>query len=239
MFPEIQFEIYGYDVADHGVQAKDFFSKTIAWCQQQCPSVKWEDRLKLITQDLSWPFESDFFDFVISNQVLEHVWDHQFFFLEHSCVLKKGGLGAHLFPLKHYIYEGHLLIPFVHRISDWHLLKNYIKFMSKIGFDKYRKGKVSLDEFSELHADFMTFYTNYLSYSELMAIIKRAQLRPSLKYTADYCKHKLRQIFKREVQINLGGYKRSGLINSPTNHSLKYVSCITLLAEKLNTYDRT
>lgn len=238
LFPEMEFEIYGYDVADHGVQAKDFFSKTLAWCEHQCPNVRWEERLKLITHDQSWPFESSFFDFVISNQVLEHVWDHQFFFSEHSRVLKKGGSGAHLFPLKHYIYEGHLLIPFVHRISDWNLLKTYIKFTSKIGLGKYQKGQVSLDEFSERHADYMTFYTNYLSYSELMAVIKQAQLRPSLKYTADFYKHKLRQIFKREVRINLGGHTRSGLIYSLTNHSLKYVSGITLLVEKLNTYNR-
>lgn len=30
-FPEIEFEIYGFDVADHGVQAKDFFNETVAW----------------------------------------------------------------------------------------------------------------------------------------------------------------------------------------------------------------
>lgn len=238
LFPEVEFEIYGYDVADHGVQAKDFFSKTLALCEQQCPNVLWEERLKLITHDQGWPFELSFFDFVISNQVLEHVWDHQHFFSEHSRVLKKGGCGAHLFPLKHYVYEGHLLIPFVHRIADWHLLKTYIKFMSQIGFGKYQKGKVSLDDFSERHADYMTFYTNYLTYSELMAVVKQAQLRPSLKYTADFYWQKLRQVFKREALIDLGQYMRSGILYSLANHSLKYVSGITLFVEKENTYGR-
>jgi len=238
LFPKIGFEIYGYDVADHGVQAKDFFQKTIAWCEQHCPDVRWEERLKLITHDQSWPFESSFFDFVLSNQVLEHVWNHQHFFSEHSRVLKKGGGGAHLFPLKHYVYEGHLHIPFVHRISDWYLLRSYIKFMNKIGIGAYRAGKSSIDEYSERHADYMTFYTNYLSYSELMTIVKQAQLRPSLKYTADYYLHKLRQVFKRKVLIDLGRNKRSGMLYLLTNHSLKYVSCITLFVEKENTYNR-
>jgi SAM-dependent methyltransferase len=238
LFPDMVFEVYGYDVGDHGVQAKDFFSKTLAWCEQQCPDVRWEERLKLITHDQSWPFESGFFDYVISNQVLEHVWDHHHFFMEHSRVLKKGGCGVHLFPLKHYIYEGHLLIPFVHRISDWFLLKTYIKFMSKIGIGKYQKGQVSLEEFSERHADYMTFYTNYLSYSELMAVVKQAQLRPSLKYTADFYWHKLRQVFKCEVCIDLGYQRRTGILYSLTNHGLKFVSGITLFVEKENTYAR-
>ena len=238
LFPKVEFEIHGYDVADHGVQAKDYFSKTLAYCKLYCPDVRWEDRLKLITHDQSWPFQSSFFEFVISNQVLEHVWDHQHFFSEHRRVLKKGGCGAHLFPLKHYVYEGHLLMPFVHRISDWYLLKSYIKFMSKIGIGAYQAGQGSIDEYSERHADYMTFYTNYLSYSELMTVVKQAQLRPSLKYTADYYLHKLRQVFKRKVRIDLGRHKRSGLFYSLTNHSLKYVSGITLLVEKENTYNR-
>ncbi|MEQ1527274.1 MAG: class I SAM-dependent methyltransferase [Gallionella sp.] len=238
LFPNVVFEIHGYDVADHGVQAKDYFSKTLSWCKQHSPDVQWEDRLKLITHDQSWPFESSFFDFVLSNQVLEHVWDHQHFFSEHSRVLKKGGSGVHLFPLKHYIYEGHLLIPFVHRISDWYLLKTYIKLMNKIGIGAYQKGQVSLEEYSEKHADYMTFYTNYLSYSELMRIVKQAQLRPSLKYTVDYYLHKLRQVFKRNVLLDLGWHKRTGLLYSFTNHGLKYVSGITLFVEKENTYTR-
>ena len=100
LFPNLEFEIYGFDVADHGVQAKDYFSKTLAWCVQYCPDVQWDDRLKLITHYQSWPFESSFFDFVLSNQVLEHVWDHQFFFSEHYRVLKAGWGGANKFTFK-------------------------------------------------------------------------------------------------------------------------------------------
>lgn len=193
LFPKVEFHIHGYDVADHGVQAKDYFQKTLAWCEQHCPDVRWEERLRLITHDQNWPFESSFFDFVLSNQVLEHVWDHDHFFRENYRVLKKGGCGAHLFPLKHYIWEGHLLIPFVHRISDWFALESYICFMSKLGFGKFREQKdtFSIDEFSEKHADYMTFFTNYLSHSELMTIVKQSRLRPSLKYTADFYLHKL------------------------------------------------
>jgi SAM-dependent methyltransferase len=238
LFKELEFEIYGYDVADHDVQAHDFFSSTCAWCEDQCPEVPWKDRLKLIRHDEKWPFNSCFFDFVISNQVLEHVLDHRHFFGENNRVLKEKGAGVHLFPLKHYIYEGHLLLPFVHRILDWDCLNTYIYFMNKFGFGKYRteSSKTSLEVYSERHADYMTFCTNYLSHSELLSIVKQLRLRPSLKYTSDFYRHKLRQIFKKKYVIELKN-SRSGLFWWFVNHFLKYVSCITLFVVKDNIYE--
>jgi SAM-dependent methyltransferase len=236
MFPEKAIEIHGYDVGDHGVQVKDFFSATLAWCKAHCPDVPWEERLKLIRHDEEWPFESGFFDLVISNQVLEHVWDHKQFFSENYRVLKEGGSGVHLFPLKNYVYEGHLLLPFVHRIADWHFLKSYIALLSRIGLGKYRNMKnMSLDEYSERHADYMTFYTNYLGYTELMTIVKQCRLRPSLKYTPYFYLHKLRSIFGNKSIIDPRKY-RSGMLCGLVNHVLKYVSSITLFVVKENTY---
>lgn len=165
--------------------------------------------------------------------MLEHVWDHQRFFSEHVRALKQGGCGEHLFPLKHYIYEEHLLIPFVHRVSDWYFLKAYIRLMRKLGFGKYRKHKnIGIDELSEMHADCMTFFTNYLSHSELMAIVKKSQLRPFLRYTVNFYMHKLKQLFGREMIIDLGQCRRSGLAYWFGNHCLKYVLSITLFVEK-------
>ena len=238
LFPALQFEIHGYDVADHGVQAGNYFSGTLAWCEQHCPHVRWEERLKLISHEQSWPFEAGYFDYVVSNQVLEHVWDHPKFFAEHYRVLKAGGRGAHLFPLKHYIHEGHLLMPFVHRISDWFFLKTYISFMSRLGIGKFRGQKQTcIDDYAERHADYMTFYTNYLSYAELMAIVKQSRLRPSLRYTVDFYLHKLRQLLRREMIVDLGQRKHSGLAYLFGNHCLKYVSSITLFVEKRNAYN--
>lgn len=239
LFPELEFELHGYDVADHGVQAQDYFAATIAWCKQICPAVPWETRLKLITQDEAWPFDSGRFDFVISNQVLEHVWDHRHFFFEHARVLREGGCGAHLFPLQHCVYEGHLLIPFAHRIADWYLLRGYVRLMSKLGFGKYhRRNGTSLDEFSERHADYITFFTNYLSHSELMAIVKKSCLRPSLKYTVDFYRHKVRQLLRRDMVLDMGVRRRIGLGFWFACHLLKYVSSVTLFVENRNTYRR-
>ena len=240
LFPELRFEIYGYDVGDHGVQEADFFSGTLAWCRDHCPEVPWHDRMKMIRQDQRWPFQNDFFDFVISNQVLEHVNNHSHFFHEHHRVLKSNGAGVHLFPLKHYVYEGHLLLPFVHRISDWYLLKIYIKFFSKVGLGKFRKrGQESINEFSERHADYMTFYVNYLSKGELFKIVKNAQMRASLQYTPRFYLYKLRSLFGHSRGIDLSG-KTPGFLSCILTIILKYISSITLFIEKkihISAYD--
>jgi ubiquinone/menaquinone biosynthesis C-methylase UbiE len=237
IFPELRFEIYGYDVGDYSFQAADVFLDMLVWCRDHCPEVPWHDRMKLIRPDQPWPFQNDFFDFVISNQVLEHVNDHSYFFHEHYRVLKSKGAGVHLFPLKHYVYEGHLLLPFVHRISDWNFLKFYIKLLSKVGLGKYSKeGPWSIEEFSEMHADFMTFYVNYISKGELFKIVKNAQMRPSLQYTRDFYLHKIRNLFVDSQVIELRWGQTSGFSYWLLNNILKYISSITLFVEKENTY---
>ncbi len=55
-----------------------------------------------------WPYTDHSVDVMISNQVLEHVSDAQFFFAETSRCLKLDGVAIHLFPLKNVIWEGHL-----------------------------------------------------------------------------------------------------------------------------------
>ncbi|MDD9893609.1 MAG: class I SAM-dependent methyltransferase, partial [Gammaproteobacteria bacterium] len=71
--PNVKIEFYGYDVVDHGVQTNSFESKTLKFLEKECPEVNWAANLRFISANDSWPFESDFFDFVVSNQVLEHV----------------------------------------------------------------------------------------------------------------------------------------------------------------------
>lgn len=239
LFPGLRFEIYGYDVGDHGVQPDNFIIKTLDWCCGRFPEIPWRDRFKLILQDQQWPYENDFFDFVISNQVLEHVLNHDHFFSEHYRVLKCHGSGVHLFPLKHYVYEGHLLLPFVHRISDWNLLKSYIRLLSRAGLGKYSKrGPVSIEDFSEKHADYMTFRVNYLKKGELFEKVRRAQLRPSLKYTSDFYFHKLRSVLGLGQAVDLKGKRDSGFSCWLLSNIFKYISSITLFVEKENTYRR-
>src|SRR5688572_26245913 len=119
LHPGNKIDIYGFDVLDHGVQPREFMARTIAKLTATCPGIDWPERVAAIKLGDAWPFANDFFDVVISNQVLEHVSEPERFFRDHFRVLAPGGHAFHLFPLKHYVYEGHLLLPWVHRIRSW------------------------------------------------------------------------------------------------------------------------
>ena len=98
-------EVYGFDVRDHGVQADGFMDATLANLAAAHREVPWAARMSSITQADAWPYEDASFDVVLSNQVMEHVADHDRVFAETNRVLRDGGYAVHLFPLKHCVWD--------------------------------------------------------------------------------------------------------------------------------------
>lgn len=237
--PTMTFEIYGFDVKDHGVQRNGFLNNTVSYLSGRFPNVQWAERIATISTNEPWPYPNDFFHVVVSNQVLEHINDHDKFFSEIHQVLSGNGYSVHLFPLKSYIYEGHLLLPFVHRIMNYDLLVKYIRYLSRLGLGKFRSHQrefgVSLDEYCEAHADYMHHFTNYISYREALKFGKKNGLRTSFKYTREFYLRKLRYLLKSK---NSYEYKqdRSSFYDWVSLIVLKYVSSVTLFLEKKQTY---
>lgn len=231
-------ELFGFDVVDHGVQAQGFIERTVTALEHSAPDVPWRHRISAIRQADAWPYEDATFDFVVSNQVLEHVADHDRFFAELARVLKPGGFSAHLFPLKHYVYEGHLLLPWVHRIGDFELLRWYISALSAVGLGKFpehrRTTGVSRAEFSERHADYMLHFTHYRSAHDFKALTKRHGLRLSFRYTKDFYTSKLRAMAGRPVRVPY--VRQTPVMEWASATVLRYVSCVTLFLEKKQTY---
>lgn len=239
--PGRTFEVYGFDVGDHGVQAAGFMHASIEGLTARFPDVSWAERIGLLKDQEPWPYPDGFFDVVVSNQVGEHVTNHDLFFGEIRRTLKDGGFSAHLFPLRHYVYEGHLHLPWVHRIGDHDLLRAYIKALSVIGLGKYRQirarmgGDVDLDVFAERHADYMYFFTNYLGSRDVFALGKRHRLRTSFRYTQDFYFRKLRAMLGRRPVFT---YRpaRSAVGAACWFFLLKHVSSVTVFLEKRETY---
>lgn len=233
------FELFGFDVTDHGVQGAGFMDRTHASLSQQWPSIDWAQRLRVIGASQSWPFDSGQFDAVVSNQVLEHVHDHRHFFSECWRVLKDGGVSFHLFPLKHYIYEGHLNLPWVHRIRSHDLRTAYIAFLSRVGLGKFREARrktgVTLEDFAAAHADYMAFWTNYLSESEMLDCARSVGFRASFRYTPEFYEQKLRRVLARETKDLYEDSSRS-FWDSTATKLLRYVSSVTLTLIKKNAY---
>jgi SAM-dependent methyltransferase len=237
--PNLSIEIYGFDVVDHGVQTLGFLKKTISVISNGIPEVDWSQRIKSLQIGDSWDFPDSFFDFVLTNQVLEHVQDKPFFFRESFRVLRDGGYAIHLAPLIHYIHEGHLHIPLVHRIKSHDLLHKYISFMSRLGFGKFRSHNrlngIELSDFSLRHADYVYFWTNYSSESEMLELARNTMFRASFKFSLEFYLLKMRQIFKLPYNesYRLG---RSAIIDSLMIKLLRYLSSVTLVCEKKNIY---
>ncbi len=213
--------------------------KTLEYLYAKYPCIPWKDRITCISVNSSWPYPDRYFDVVISNQVIEHIKDHDKFTSEVNRVLKNNGISIHLFHLKEHIFERHLNLPLVHKILNTDLLITYIKLFSAMMLGKYRIHKkssnISLSKYAERHADYIAFYTNYISYKNILLLAKRNGLRGSFRYTGELYANKLRSL----LNINHNpAYKlnRSYALDFLSVHFYKYVSIVTLFLEKKESY---
>ena len=233
---DTNFELYGIDVTDHCIDSTlEFPGIVIASLLNDHPEIDWQSRIHATLAGQAWPFENEYFDLIISNQVLEHVDDHEQIFSESNRVLKDGGICVHLFPLKNYIYEAHVNLPYSHRISNHKLSKTYIKIMNYLGFGTYKRVKEqynSLDDYSEETMRYLHKYTNYLTKRQLYNCAKNNKLFLEFKYTSEFYKLKLRDIFKLNKAYKYNN-NRNFLIDALSLLFLKYVSSITVMLKKL------
>lgn len=238
-FPEIQFDIFGFDVIDHGVQSVGFASKTMAMLGDIDPSIDWEKRIFFFSADDIWKFEDNYFDFIVSNQVLEHVKRKKEFFSNIFRCLKNRGSSFHLAPLSHCVHEGHIYLPLAHRIKSYELLYSYIMTSSRIGLGKFRDHRrrtgVSVESFSKRHADYMMFWTSYASQSETLDLARKAGLRADFKFTKEFYLLKVAQIFGVDLPAHYV-VNQSSIINAFAIAMLRYCSSVTLHLQKGNEY---
>lgn len=92
------------------------------WKRSEIPPAWVTERLRKVDSDkYHIPFEDNFFDFCISSQVFEHVFDYEKVFSELGRVLKPGALSLHLFPGPWSPMEAHIHVPIIPlcRYSWW------------------------------------------------------------------------------------------------------------------------
>lgn len=237
----LTFELYGLDVNDSHVQQKGFFEITIHGLQDQFPTEPWNERVKLIGSNQVWPFDNNHFDFIYSNQVMEHVFKQPFFLNEVRRTMTEDGWSVHLYPLRHYIYEGHIRIPYVHKFRSWTMTYHWIKWASYIGLGTYKEHKIkgldkNIHSYAKRHADYLAFQVNYQTLAQITNTCKECQLKPSFDFTYLYYKQKVRSLFKLKPLELYNIHDISSAKNSFYFFFLKYISGITLILRKKDYY---
>jgi len=237
--PNKDFVIHGFDIVDHGVQRDGFIGETVGMLSILHPHIDWSKRIHALSADDSWNFNTEDFDFILSNQVLEHVADKQSFFRNINAKLVAGGYSVHLAPLKHCIQEGHIFIPFAHRFRSFAGLCGYISFMSRLGFGNFPRQSgpngVTLKDWSERHADYIYFWTNYATESETLDYCRKNRLRADFRFSLEFYTSKLREIFKLGPKY-VYRYRDRGFFDLFIIKLLRYISSVTLVCKKDNTY---
>ena len=226
--PGVTFEFYGFDVSDHGVQPEGYFQEAVGQLSRDHPNVPWAERLRLISQSDPWPWPAEYFDVILSNQVLEHVRDHGRFFGEIARTLRPDGFSAHLFPLRHVLIEPHLHLPLVHRVRGQVSLDRFLRILSWLGLGRFNRQRESLDSFAARHADYLRSNVNYMSTHEILKFASDQLLHADFRYTPQFYGAKLRRMLCRHPVVRYRpGAPTSG--QALSTNILKYLASVTLV----------
>jgi SAM-dependent methyltransferase len=111
----------GFDV--FGVDILEYWGKDAALIGEEFdpPAPRIAARLAVVPPSNRLPFGDARFDAIISDQVLEHVFDLRPVFEEQVRVLKPGGIAIHRFPKSTCLIEAHTKLPFtsLHRFDAY------------------------------------------------------------------------------------------------------------------------
>jgi SAM-dependent methyltransferase len=104
------------------------------------------DRVREMGRDGRIPFAEATFDLVTNNQVMEHVDDLEATLGEIHRVLKPGGTVLSMFPARDVWREGHIGIPFAHRLPVGSTTRLwYTRGLRAAGFGTFKDGRNSTD----------------------------------------------------------------------------------------------
>jgi SAM-dependent methyltransferase len=159
------------------------------------------DRLRII-EDNSLPFDTAFFDVVVSNQVLEHVADLSTFTAGIGRVSKHGAAGYHIYPGRRILIEPHLRAPLVHWIPKGRARRLAIMATIATGASVDYFPGYSLRERTQIHAAYSEQNTFYRSRREIATTFAKAGM---------ICEFRVRAPDELRGQVRRFAAERSGL----------------------------
>ena len=129
-----------------------------------------EKKIQIISPNSRLPFGDQYFDFIISNMVFEHVFNIELAMSEIYRVLKNDGVVYLRFPSYEVMREGHTGIPFTHKIKNKKILKIYMNIAFFLGLGVNRKKHGTREEWINHMVDYLENKTIYRKYNDLLKI---------------------------------------------------------------------
>ena len=118
---------------------------------------------KINTSVYRLPFDDSSVDFLISDQVFEHVKDYPAMISEIDRVLKPRGMSLHFFPSRYRLIEPHVFVPFASMIQKYY----WLKIWGFLGVRTDDQKGLSAKETADQNYDYLINRTSYLTRSEL------------------------------------------------------------------------
>jgi SAM-dependent methyltransferase len=125
--------------------------------------------LRLIREEQPYriPFPDGTFDVVWSNQVLEHVQNHEVALSEIWRVLKPGGVSLHVFPPRYRVIEPHTNVPLAGVLRD----RVWLLFWASLGVRNVFQTGMSAGAVAEHNYKYLRAGTRYLTTKELQRVV--------------------------------------------------------------------
>jgi SAM-dependent methyltransferase len=131
-----------------------------------------EGVIRHVTEEGPLPFPEATFDVIVSNQVFEHVRDLVPTVERVRRVLKPDGVALLHFPSLEVIREGHIGIPFAHRLPRGRFRHVYTTALRRAGLGYFKAGK-PVDQWVDDALAWIDAYCFYRPYGEIRGVLDR------------------------------------------------------------------
>lgn len=167
-----------------------------------------DGRLAVLEEE-TYPYPDNFFDVVISNQVLEHVADLDQLAREVARTTKPGAVGLHVFPAKWTINEPHMHVPLVHWLPKGRLRRGAMYLALRAGLAAPYFLDRAPAERTAIYSDYSEQETFYRRPAEIRRALRAAGL------IAD-----IHEVSREQVHAKLGNPR---LLPKPIHHTAAWL----------------
>ena len=206
----------GYDAK--GIDILEYWGKDRHLCGRDPLTYSAEVTKRLLLVDpenLRLPFEDHSVDLIVSDQVLEHVFDFEPIFREHARVLKPDGLAVHRFPRRYALWEVHTGLPY----APMSRYRWYLVLWALAGYRSERqKGFSWQDAVQTNQTVFRT--TNYVSKRYLLDLAQKSGLRAQFINHLPISESRMGRLYRSANRLGLSRIAGPLLMAVNMNHTL-------------------